>query len=59
MMINELIDNILSALTYYKECWEFLAEEDNLYMLGKIDAMDTTIRIINKEFEKYERGEQP
>ena len=51
MMINELIDEILSALTYYKECWEFLAGEDNLYMLGKAEAMDTAIRIIQAETE--------
>ena len=56
--MNELREKILSSLTTHKECWKFLAGKDNLFLLGKIDAMETAIRIINKEFDKAERGEK-
>lgn len=45
---------ILLKLNYNKECWEHLATTDNLYMLGKIEAMDMAIKIVNGEFDKSE-----
>ena len=53
-MPKELREKILSALTYYRDCWEALADNDNLYMLGRLDAIDTAIRIVNGEFDKAE-----
>ena len=45
---------ILLKLNYNKECWEHLTEKDNLYMLGRLDAIDTAIRIVNAELDKAE-----
>ena len=43
---------ILLKLNHNKECWEHLAEQDNLYLIGKIEAMDMAIRIVVREFDK-------
>ena len=46
---------ILLKLNHNKECWEHLAEKDNLYLIGKIESMEDAIRIVNAEFDKAEK----
>ena len=51
---HKLCENILSRLKHHKECWAALADIDNLYLLGKVDAMDLAICIVSAEFDKAE-----
>ena len=53
-MNKSVKERIVSALKYYRDCWEALAEEDNLYMLGRLDGIDTAIKIVKFEFDKAE-----
>ena len=50
----KLSEKILSRLKHHKECWSALADIDNLYLLGKVDAMDLAICIVSAEFDKSE-----
>ena len=52
---NKARENIIAKLKYHRDCWEALATTDNLFMLGKIEAMDMAIRIVNAEFDKAEK----
>ena len=54
IVVRCLKTNILSKLMFNLKCWKQLAEKDNLYMLGKIEAMDAAIRIVVREFDKAE-----
>lgn len=56
-MINELRENIISQLTFYKESWRQLTEVDNLYLIGKIESMDMAICVVNEMFDNA-KGER-
>ena len=53
-MSKDIQENILAALKYYRDCWYALASLDSYYLLGKVEAMDTAIRIVKGEFDKVE-----
>lgn len=50
--MNKVKEKIISTLTCYRDCWQILAAEDSLYLMGKVEAMDTAIRIVKDEFDK-------
>ena len=54
IVVRCLKTNIISKLMFNLNCWKQLTEKDNLYMLGKIEAMDMAIKIVNGEFNKAE-----
>ena len=57
-MSKDIKENILAALKYYRDCWYALASSDSYYLLGKVEAMDTAIRIVKGEFDKEKSEEQ-
>ena len=54
IVVRCLKTNMISKLMFNLNCWKQLTEKDNLYMLGKIEAMDMAIKIVNGEFNKAE-----
>lgn len=54
IVMGNIKENIIAQLTYFKEQWRYLTEIDNLYLIGKIEAMEEAIRIVNAEFDKSE-----
>ena len=39
-MNKSVKERIVSALKYYRDCWEALASLDSLYLQGKVEAMN-------------------
>lgn len=53
-MSKDIKENILAALKNYRDCWYALASLDSYYLLGKVEAMDIAIKIVESELEKAE-----
>ena len=51
-MNKSVKERIVSALKYYRDCWEALASLDSLYLQGKVEAMNVAIGIIERELDR-------
>ena len=54
--MEELKNNIIKQLTFYKDSWTQLTSPLNNVLNSRIDAMQIAINIVKKEFEKIEEG---
>ena len=51
-MNKSVKERIVSALKYYRDCWEALASLDSLYLQGKVEAMNVAIGIVERELDR-------
>ena len=51
-MNKSVKERIVSALKYYRDCWEALASLDSLYLQGKVEAMNVAVGIIERELDR-------